>query len=140
MDRLFGSYLILFLGIQAVYFGMKFNGSAFRSSLWGFINNVHSLLTYGTFVVIAGVFLIFIVLPMLLTKQETTKKETATPISEQFEQQKIREQQLIEDKENQKRQIEEQQKLEEQRKQEAIKRRRERSANAAAHDALDDFL
>lgn len=146
--------MIFLLGSQLIYYGMKFNGSnRLRGPVWGFVSGLHDLILYG---IAAALFVValFVVL-LILAMINDRRSKTAAPVEdallpqvvltpEQFEKQKRNYERLMEDGrkvlEQEQKRIEEQRELEEQKKQEAIKARRERSADAAAHAGLDDFL
>lgn len=117
--------------------------------VWLFVKLIHQFVIYSAVAALVIAMVYFIVTPIVLillpNKAASTKRlsesKSVQSIHEEVEKEQLRnkDQMMNQEKENQKK-IAEQQKLEEQRKQEAINRRRERSANAAAHDALDDFL
>lgn len=150
--------MIFFVGTQAIYYGMQFNGGNHpRNPTWHFVKGLHDFITYGTLLVLGGAFLVFIVMPLVIeiAASESTESKSieVTPheevsltniaalSSEAKDKQLLEfEQLMLSACEQEKKKIEEQQNFEEQKKQEAIQRRRERSADAVAHDALNDFL
>lgn len=150
--------MIFFVGTQAIYYGMQFNGSNHpRSPTWHFVKGLHGFITYGTLLALGGALIVFVMIPWLIeiaTSKSTEDKSIRVQPHEEVPlpngaalSPEAKDKQLLEfeqlmllAREQEKKRIEEQQKIEEQKKQEAIQRRRERSADAVAHDALDDFL
>ncbi|MCO5114329.1 MAG: hypothetical protein M9899_09140 [Bdellovibrionaceae bacterium] len=122
-------------GIEFIYWNMKWAGSSHpQNPAWVIVSRIHYFVLISVCVLVAGFLLLLFMSFLGPTKEKKDIEESATPIDSTVVE---RTKELEEETEKQK---VEQQKLEEQRKQEVIKRRRERSANAAAHDALDDFL
>lgn len=137
---------------------MRFNGSAnARNPVWGFVSGIHDLLIYGVVTAIGAAIVILVVVPAVIellamfsrswstetdTEPELFELPTRTPeeiekLTREWEEtRKANEERSARDK----KMIEEKEELEEQQKHEAIQRRKERSAHAVAHDALDDFL
>lgn len=154
--RIGGSIGIFLIGSQLIYYGMKFNGSArLNSPVWGFVSGLHDLIVYGVLAAAICAFALFVVLPLVFAmlpdeKSKQAKPEEDTPLPpivltpEQIEKKRRRYEQMLQEarelQEQEKKRIEAQRQIEEKRKQEIIQARRERSARAAAHDALDDFL
>lgn len=149
LNRTGGTFLIFFLGIQGIYYGMQFNGTNHpRSPSWHLVKGLRDLITHGTFTVLIGLFLFYVVIPALLAllsdssraEPQSTEENPASPTPEEIETQKLQYQKQIENQEQEAKLIEEQRRIEEQKKQDVIKARRERSAQDVARDALDDFL
>lgn len=145
--RIAGTGLILIVGIQGIYYGMKFNGSAHpRSPVWHFVKGLHDFTTYGALAALGVAFTLFVVVSVLLSlisdhgppKPVQEKPVPPTPEQLAWREQHYREQ--IEKQEYEKKRLEEIKRVEEQLKQEAIKAREARSATDATHAALDDFL
>jgi hypothetical protein len=155
-NRFVGSGLIFLLGTQAIYYGMKFNGSArMGGPIWSFVSGLHDFIVFGVAVVVIGALVLFVGVPLFFVmipdgKPKRTAPETETPLPkvtltpEEIEKQRLEYERMMQKvrelhKQEQKR-IEEKRLVEEQRKQEAMKARRERSAKDAAHAGLEDFL
>ncbi len=140
-ERAWFSYAFFVMGIEFIYWNMKWSGINHpRNPAWSIVSWIH-VIAIGSVIAVTLLWcLLYVDFPRSF-KEQTQKNEKADKskiiIDENRSDLKKLTEQVEIEKQNQ---IKEQQKLEEQRKQEVIKRRRERSANAAAHDALDDFL
>lgn len=155
-NRALGAGLIFLLGSQLIYYGMKLNGSArLDGPVWSLVSGLNSLIVYSLLAIGICAFVLFVIVPVVFLfipdkKPNEPNPTAALPLPpivltpEQIEKQRFRHEQMQKEAqelmEREKKRIEEKQKLEEQKKQEAIQRRRERSAEAVARDALDDFL
>lgn len=154
--RLFVSYGILFIGVQVIYFGMRFNGAdSPRNPMWGFAQGLQSVLTYGTIGALGAVLLVKVVISLFFAlipderseKLKTVENSTPNNASEQFLEEENRFQQKGEESPETK-QIRErtmkaqemEQEAEELRQKQIIEKRRNRSAEEAAKSALEDFL
>ncbi len=136
-ERAWFSYAFFVIGIEFIYWNMKWSGVNHpQNPAWAIVSWIHVVAIGGVIAIILLWSLLYVDYLRSIKKEKVDKPKENIEEENNSDLKKITEQIEVE---KQKR-IEEQQKLEEQRKQEAIKRRRERSANAAAHDALDDFL
>lgn len=137
------TYLILFLGIQGIYFGMKYNGGAdLRNPVWMFVSGVHGVITYGSFMAVAAIGLLYLGLLILELKPTTKFEEQVprTPTLEEIERRRRRALEELRRQEVENKLIEEKRLLEENRKLEFIEAKMRRSAIDATRTALDDFL
>lgn len=154
--RLCVSYGILFVGVQVVYFGMKFNGAASpRNPMWHFTKGVHSILTYGTIFALGAILLVTEVIPLIISLIpkgifEKLKMLESLPLNVTHEEdleQENRSQEKFEDPPQSQKTCEEARQSQvkahedkELRKKQVIESRRNRSAEEVARSALDDFL
>lgn len=126
-----GSGLFFLFGSQLIYYGMKFNVRArLNGPVWSLVSSLHSLIVYSFLAIGVCAFARFVILPLVFLFIPEKKPVEAKPKAV------MPRPPVVPSPE----QIEEKQKLEEQEKQEVIQRRRERSAEAVACDALDDLL
>ncbi len=148
--RLVGSYLIFFIGSQVIYYGTKLNGGDHpRSPVWHFVRWFHDFMNYGTLAMFAAAFVMFILIPLILSliqeRIEKAEKEAADKKYQEVLERRKHDydrykQEQSERIELETTRIEEQKILNEKKEQEMIKARNERSAADAARAGLDDFL
>lgn len=133
--------MILAIGIQVVYSGMKYTQANHPSNIaWKFVSAIHALVFWGTVAAVVG-FVGIILYEALNAPQPSPVEPQDKPIdpAEFAERQRLQEEKLRFENEERKRLEELNKQAEIQRRKLIEEERRARSAEMAARSALDDF-